>query len=57
MYSNPLYGCDVAAPLSDEGLKEWNISNLGCVLDLVKKNGKSEIKVSNNLVVISDYLK
>lgn len=46
VYGNPLYGCDVAAPLSDHDLKEWNISKLGCILDLVKQDGKFEIKVS-----------
>ena len=41
----PIYGCDVAAHLTDPDVKEWNIANLGSVLDLIKEDSELDIKV------------
>jgi len=51
LFSTPIYGCDVAAPLSDPDLEVWNISKLGCILDVIKKDQSSNIQG-----VLSPYL-
>ena len=35
----PIYGADTPGSLYDEGVKEWNITELGTILDLVSESG------------------
>jgi jumonji domain-containing protein 2 len=41
----PIYGCDVADRLTDPDVKEWNIAELGSILDLIKEDNDIDIKV------------
>ncbi|XP_058805432.1 lysine-specific demethylase 4A-like [Phymastichus coffea] len=37
-YVAPIYGADVSGTLTDPDVKEWNINNLGTILDYVNKD-------------------
>ena len=45
----PIYGCDVAANLTDPEQDVWNIARLGSILDTIKEDSEIDIQVSSNL--------
>jgi hypothetical protein len=40
-----IYGADVSACVTDSKHEAWNLSKLGCILDMVKENNESEMQV------------
>jgi len=61
MFSAPIYGCDVAEPLSDPDLNVWNISKLGCILDMIKEDKNTSIQVgivfSRILIILYSHVR
>ena len=36
-FNNPIYAADIPGTIFDKNVQEWNIGNLGTILDLIKQ--------------------